>query len=614
MPPFDSAQPSPPDLLPHLAEQRHAPPLLVDMPALIRGWTDLTPLQSRDYRSAINAALRICGTPDPDKPANAAPIPATMSCAYLNTKLFRQAPALYGINTPERFANLLSLLRAMLRRLGGHDRRWAGFETLAPAWRQLHDALPTEHRRIAMAGFMRFCGDHGIDPRAVISDTLARFEAWLHDRTLCRDAAIRARAVASNWSWARTHVEGWPDLPLVRPRMRAQYVLPLTTYPAELQADVERFLGRLSCNGPGDIFEDDAATSLAKLHRRRALRPRTVEGRRFQIRQCLAALMIAGRDPASITCLRDLVDPPEQAHAIMAFFVARAGNKLTSQTRGIGEVLRQIARFHCCLGPDAITRVTRWSKNVIPKQVLAVSEKNMRRLQALLAPHNRLRFLNLPRTLVAEADTPGLRPHSAALLAMYAVTLDTLLVYPLRASSLSKLRIDRDLQRTNPRSRLVDFITAPLDDNKTEVSLTWPVPPDVAKRLDHYLTHHHPNLTVPGNPFLLPKMGTTEERSPTDLGIGLTQVVEARIGCEFNIHLVRHFVVALVLERYPGQYDLVRHLLGHAKTSYTIAVYDAFGAQAAARCLDETLTHARGLNPAKIPSPTKDKGRRGAGK
>lgn len=99
--------------------------------------------------------------------------------------------------------------------------------------------------------------------------------------------------------------------------MLQRYTLPFTDYPASLQADVARFLERLACGDAGDIFPDGADDAHGPRSGLRPLRPRTIEGRKHQLRQCLAAVVIGGRDPAAITLLRDLVDPPEQAKAIL---------------------------------------------------------------------------------------------------------------------------------------------------------------------------------------------------------------------------------------------------------------------------------------------------------
>jgi len=88
----------------------------------------------------------------------------------------------------------------------------------------------------------------------------------------------------------------------------------------------------------------------------------------------------------------------------------------------------------------------------------------------------------------------------------------------------------------------------------------------VGTRLEAYLKRHRPQLAATGNRYLFPDTGTGG-RSAHDMAVYMTELVERRTGCEFNLHLVRHFVVALFLERHPGHYDTARLILGHAKSS-----------------------------------------------
>ncbi len=277
---------------------------------------------------------------------------------------------------------------------------------------------------------------------------------------------------------------------------------------------------------------------------------------------------------------------------------------VTTQTGAIGEVLCQVARYHCGIKGVAMDKIARWAKNAKPKQQLCISEKNMRRVQALLQPRKRLALLNLPLVLMREAEDGRLRPRAAALLAMYGVALDILLVFPMRRANLAALHLDRHLQRLDTRSRLVNFITLAKDETKTEKAMLWPLPVDVATRLEGYLKQHRPQLATSGNRYLFPDTGTGG-RLAHDMAVYMTELVERRTGCEFNLHLIRHFVVALFLERHPGQYDTARLILGHAKSSYTIAVYDGLGAMAAARQLDTVLTHERGAAAILPPRPTR---------
>ena len=55
------------------------------------------------------------------------------------------------------------------------------------------------------------------------------------------------------------------------------------------------------------------------------------------------------------------------------------------------------------------------------------------------------------------------------------------------------------------------------------------------------------------------------------------------LGFPINPHLFRHLAATLYLSEYPGQYEVVRSVLGHSRTSSTIAVYAGFEPETAAR-------------------------------
>lgn len=183
----------------------------------------------------------------------------------------------------------------------------------------------------------------------------------------------------------------------------------------------------------------------------------------------------------------------------------------------------------------------------------------------------------------------------------------------MRRSNLAGLRFDQHLQRLDPRRNLVDYISLPSSETKNSKSMLWPIPERVSVLLETYAKRHRPQLTVSGNPYLFPQAGM-KGRSAHDLAVGLTELVERRIGCPFNLHLVRHFVVALHFRRHPGQFDVARKLLGHAATSYTIAVYTPLEVDSAARSLDETLSVERAIPVSGTPRrqrPRKPSGRKG---
>ena len=86
------------------------------------------------------------------------------------------------------------------------------------------------------------------------------------------------------------------------------------------QADAELWLDRLAGKAGLDVGPV------------RPLRPVTIDKWRFAIRQLASALVLSGRQPATLTGLADLVTP-EAAAAILGFFLERAGNRPVRRPR-----------------------------------------------------------------------------------------------------------------------------------------------------------------------------------------------------------------------------------------------------------------------------------------
>ena len=103
-------------------------------------------------------------------------------------------------------------------------------------------------------------------------------------------------------------VPGWPQLRWSRHRRPERYVLPLAAFPPAFQADAELWLDRLAGKAGLDVGPVQP------------LRPATLDKWRFAIRQLASALVLGGRDLASLAGLADLVTP-EAAEAILRFFL-----------------------------------------------------------------------------------------------------------------------------------------------------------------------------------------------------------------------------------------------------------------------------------------------------
>jgi len=392
--------------------------------------------------------------------------------------------------------------------------------------------------------------------------------------------------------------------------MRDEYSPPLEAYRASFREDAESFLAHLACTDEREIFPDDVAVPRTKSprSRRRPLSRRTVETRRAQIRWAAAALVETGHPPESLRTLRDLVQPVGRVRDILVFHRRRALERRgidagaaeakrldvrTTHLAGIADVLRQIAVYHFKDSPEGplpeadVARITAWANSVAPEARVTMTDKNMRRLRALVEPRTYALLLHYPRALMkraaaVQAGGPDREPNprAAALLAMYAVALEILTVCPLRRDNLAGLRLDRHLRRARPGGLISDIHLAAAEVKNAE-AVHWPLAPGSARLVEEYLRKHRPHLAEAGNPFLFPGRGQ-RGRGAQDLAIGLTKLVEREIGVEFNLHLMRHFAVLLYLRAHPGQYEVVRRILGHRKVETTKTFYAGLEGAAAA--------------------------------
>ena len=198
--------------------------------------------------------------------------------------------------------------------------------------------------------------------------------------------------------------------------MRDQYTLRFDAFPPSFGADTEDFLGN-QANGPEDdglsgaIFleEDENAPK----RRTRSLKPRTIETRRWHIRQAAGTLVQLGVPPAEIGSLADLVCPLERVRDILRYLKERTRRQWQMQGRdvalrdirssnitGIADALRQIAKFHVRLPANQVAAIAAMVAATKPLSTGSMSEKNAERLTALAQPRTMAMMLHLPEFLV----------------------------------------------------------------------------------------------------------------------------------------------------------------------------------------------------------------------
>jgi integrase len=555
----------------------------------IGSWTDLPEARRRDMVSALKTAARILGR-------NLEAIPCDVT--WLNQELFGRPPAAFGLERG-RFNNITSLLRAVLRRLGLHAPRARGPEGMTAEWAALIAAVPEQGQRAGLRGFARFCSARGIQPMAVTNEALAEYVALDRANRLSASAAQRGGIVALAWNKAvRAALPGFPPKILKAPSRREPYTLLLDVYPESFRSDLAAYVSRLG--GTDATGKPRGRYIRAADAPRRPLSPRSVEARRFAIRQAAGILVSSGVPIEDLRSLRDLVDPIERVETVLEFLADRHATKNNlpagAEVRGgqvatVAETFRQIAQHHCKLTGELLAQIRSAAKAASRPQGSGMSPKVRARLHAMVQREPRGLLLWLPNELMTQARRlrkKG-RLRDAARHALWAAALDLLLFCPLREGSLLALRLDQHLVHLDPRSRLPTRLSVRGEITKNGEPLEWPIPKASAALIREYLDIHRPVIAATDNTFLFPGGDGTGALSANALATALVKLVDEFCGVRINLHMVRHFAAWRYLKEHPGHYEDVRRLLGHRNIATTTAYYIAFETEAVAARFDGVI-------------------------
>lgn len=268
---------------------------------------------------------------------------------------------------------------------------------------------------------------------------------------------------------------------------------------------------------------------------------------------------------------------------------------------------------HVGLKTGEVAQIGTWARQARGRRRrMGLTAKNRDRLRALVPLHRRGLLLHLPTELMQRARELGAGSLEAGRLARTAAALELLLVCPLRRRSMLALRLDRHLQRLDPRGRRISHLVLQAEDMKNEAPMDWPVPPEAGALVEEYLRAFRPALATPDNPWLFPSgAGVLSENRFSQM---LETVIAQEVGADVNMHLVRHFAAWLHLKAHPGAYEDVRRVLGHRSIDTTISNYVAFEAAMAAERFDAVVLAERKATRAVAAAKWgKRRGRRGTG-
>jgi integrase len=282
----------------------------------------------------------------------------------------------------------------------------------------------------------------------------------------------------------------------------------------------------------------------------------------------------------------------DAAERILSHYWTEAGEQATAYTALYAKVLAIVAEVY--LDADNQQLDDLWSNvaDMTPDSE-GLTQKNRDRLKLLSSDDNKRLLLNVPVELWRDPNSEKPRCKAVArkqdaVDLMIAAAVAILLHAPVRLKNLTNISLERHLIRNADGS---GGLQIPAAEVKNGVALDFVLPCEVMYILDDYVARGRSWWLDPHEDHLFP-FGETRA-TQAHFGDLLTQRVHRVSGLRVNTHLFRHIAAKLYLDEYPGQYEVVRLLLGHKSLTTTIKFYCGLEREAAVNQYTKTVVDKR---------------------
>lgn len=546
-------------------------PMLADL--LLRLKTeggDLSDTRRRDLASGLRGiAKAINQTPET--------VPADLG--WLQPRLEKVAPAALGM-TAKSWSNTLSNAKAALEHFQLAKRRVRRRKHLCPVWRDLwcqQQETPERSIGAAVGNFVFFLSAIGVAPEDVRSEHALAYRDALIENEIRKSPEETYRKAIDGWNRAVRRHSFWPQQTLAAPS-RSRTIAPnFTELPASFALELEAYLHGLAHPDP---LADDGPTT--------PLRPATIKSRRFQIMRFTGILHRTGIPLEDMVSLAVLLDPANAKRGLL-WMLARCENQTNKDIQGMASLLLTLATGFVRPGDAAIKALSKLADRLTTRRQEGMTAKNRDRLRAVTDTKTLQKLLLLPERLFARAERSNDTPR-AKLEREDAVALAILQACPIRRKNLVEIHLDRNLHRAGDGNVHLIFAEG---ETKTRRMIEFLLPEDVVRMIDRHVATRSPKLCPSGTRWLFPKRDGSAPMSAAQMSTRISTRIRREIGVDFNMHLHRHLAAKIVLAELPGQFEVVRRLLGHSSTSSTLNAYVGFEAGTAAQLYADVLAKAR---------------------
>ena len=354
---------------------------------------------------------------------------------------------------------------------------------------------------------------------------------------------------------------GWPQQRLVEPPVKAAEGPGWDDFPGGLRADIEGYLAGLN-----RIRRNKAGQRI------RPCKPSTITTRRRELVAAVRMAVKVGIPLASLTSLSALIHP-DVAEKVLDGYWRKDGEIPTTYTINLS--CRFVALAHSVGGLDEVARRRLGDLRFALEQHRedGMTPKNLALIRCVLTDEVWSRVTKLPDQLMRQARLERRHaPVRAAVLAQIAVAVAILTVAPVRLDNLASIRLGENLIKPGgPQSNY--FLSFNKYDVKNRVPLQFKLDEIVTTIINEYVHDFRPALMRGSNADWLFPGESGEHKEKISFSTQIVDRVEKSTGLRITVHQFRHAAGALILKHRPGEYELVRRLLGHKSVQTTIKFY-----------------------------------------
>jgi hypothetical protein len=524
---------------------------LVDAIAIIAASDELPKQTQRHWTTSLRQIAKAL-----DKPLEV--IPARLRAVRGDLARLHHAPTGLTLKTLRNHKSNVKSALLWLAREKGIPQHGA---PLTPAWENLRDQIKDRFVRWRLSSFMRFCSANGIAPAEVDERIVERFKGYRAQSGMATDDASGRRLVRA-WNSNVGIIRGWPARWLREPAVKPSTEVTWTEFPEGLRRDVDQYLQTLTKVRKGRSGR-----------RIRPLKPSTIRQRRVELAAAARMAVKTGVPIGDLNSLSALLSP-DVVEKILDAYWAKNGEAPKAFTIDLAYRFVAIARETKCVDDAARERLDEMRRDLEDQRRGGLTDKNTALIRQVLTPGVWSRVVKLPENLMstARSQRSSASPHRAAITAQLAVAIAILTVAPVRLANLVAIKLGINLIK--PGGPDSDYwLTFPDHDVKNRVRLEYPVEQDLTRVIDEYVHDFRPIVLRGRNDdWLFPGQQGRAKSSILFSG-QIAQRIYQATGLRMTVHQFRHAAGAIILKHRPGEYELVRRLLGHRNVQTTINAY-----------------------------------------